>query len=267
MAMTEELVTYELDGTIAVIGLNRAHKRNSISDDVIPQLRAAVGRAGDEARAGVIFGHGDNFSAGLDLREAAERMKSGNAKRRPRGYWHPTFDMIARGPIPFVAALRGACIGGGLELASATHVRVADETTYFALPEGQRGIFVGGGGSVRIQRLLGYARMADLMLTGRILTAAEGERVNLCQYVVPSGEALEKAKALARRIAENTPQSNFAITNGLPRIADLSHDDGLFFESMLAASTHSPQSMERLQAFVEKTAKPLAIPSKTTDAS
>ena len=94
--MTEELVTYELDGTIAVIGLNRAHKRNSISDDVIPQLRAAVDRAGDEARAGVIFGHGDNFSAGLDLREAAERMKSGNAKKRPRGYWHPTFDRIAR---------------------------------------------------------------------------------------------------------------------------------------------------------------------------
>jgi enoyl-CoA hydratase/carnithine racemase len=266
--MAEELVTYELEGTIAVIGLNRAHKRNAISDDVIPQLRAAVTRAGEEARSGVIFGHGDNFSAGLDLREAAERMRNGNAKRRPRGYWHPTFDQIARGPIPFVAALRGACIGGGLELASATHVRVADETTYFALPEGQRGIFVGGGGSVRIQRLLGYARMADLMLTGRILTAAEGERLNLCQYVVPAGESLDKAKALARRIAENAPNTNYAITNALPRINDMAHDDGLFFESMISSFTgSSPEALKRLQDFVDKTAVPLAIPGKTRDPS
>ena len=99
-----------------------------------------------------------------------------------------SLDLIARGQIPFVAALKGACIGGGLEIAAAAQVRVADETTFFALPEGQRGIFVGGGGSVRIQRLMGYARMADLMLTGRVLTAAEGERANLCQYVVPAGQ-------------------------------------------------------------------------------
>jgi enoyl-CoA hydratase/carnithine racemase len=171
--------------------------------------------------------------------------------------------MIARGPIPFVAALRGACIGGGLELASAAHIRVADETTYFALPEGQRGIFVGGGGSVRIQRLLGYARMADLMLTGRILTAAEGERLNLCQYVVPPGEALAKATALATRIAENAPNTNYAITNALPRINDMSHDDGLFFESMISTFTgSSPEALKRLQDFVEKRATPLAIPSK-----
>ena len=164
------------------------------------------------------------FPPGLDLAEALTWMDPNNAeakaKRNRRGRWHRPFDLIARGPIPWVAALKGACIGGGLELASACHIRVADESTFFALPEGQRGIFVGGGGSVRISRLLGYARMADLMLTGRVLTAQEGERNNLCQYVVPKGEALERAKSLAARIAENADQSNWAITNCLPRILD-----------------------------------------------
>ena len=148
--------------------------------------------------------------------------------------------MIARGQIPFVAALKGACIGGGLEIAAAAQVRVADETTFFALPEGQRGIFVGGGGSVRIQRLMGYARMADLMLTGRVLTAAEGERANLCQYLVPAGQSLERAKSLAARIAQNAPHTNWAICACLPRVSDMSHDDGLFFEGLIGDVVAQP---------------------------
>src|SRR5262245_23700754 len=207
--MAEHLITYELEGAVAVIGLNRADKRNAINDAVMTQLREAVFRANEEARAGVIFGHGENFSAGLDLAEAATWMKPG-APRRRRGRWNRSLDLVARGQIPMIAALKGACIGGGLELASAAQVRVADETTFFALPEGQRGIFVGGGGSVRIQRLMGYARMADLMLTGRVLTAEEGERVNLCQYLVSAGESLDRAKSLAARIAQNAPLTNWA---------------------------------------------------------
>src|SRR5215510_12836201 len=233
--MTEQLVTYELQGDVALIGLDRASKRNAINKVVIAQLREAAFRATEEAKAGVIFGHGDNFSAGLDLAEAATWMKPG-APRRRRGQWNRSLDLIARGQIPFVAALKGACIGGGLEIAAAAHIRVADETTFFALPEGQRGIFVGGGGSVRIQRLTGYARMADLMLTGRVLTAEEGERANLCQYVVPAGESLERAKSLAARIAENAEQSNWAITNALPRVLDLSHEDGLFMETLIGGA-------------------------------
>ena len=194
--MAEQLITYGLEGAVAVIGLNRADKRNAINDAVMTQLREAVFRANEEAKAGVIFGHGENFSAGLDLAEATTWMKPG-APRRKRGRWNRSLDLVARGQIPIVAALKGACIGGGLELAAAAQVRVADETTFFALPEGQRGIFVGGGGSVRIQRLMGYARMADLMLTGRVLTAEEGERANLCQYVVPQGE-VARAREVAR---------------------------------------------------------------------
>jgi enoyl-CoA hydratase/carnithine racemase len=257
--MSSKFITYEVEGEIALVGLDRAEKRNAISDELLRQLREAVFRAGEEAKAGIIFGHGDNFSAGLDLAEASEWMKPG-APRRRRGRWHRPFDLIARGTIPFVAALTGACIGGGLELAAAAQLRVADETTFFALPEGQRGIFVGGGGAVRIQRLMGYARMADLMLTGRILTAAEGERANLCQYLVPAGQALARAKALAARIAGNAPLTNWAVCNGLPRLNDMSHDDGLFVEGLIGASVASQEGYERVRAFVEKKAARLGAP-------
>jgi enoyl-CoA hydratase/carnithine racemase len=264
--MSSKLITYEIEDEVALIGLDRAEKRNAISDEVLRQLREAVFRAGEDAKAGVIFGHGNNFSAGLDLAEASEWMKPG-APRRRRGRWHRPFDMIARGTIPFVAAIHGACIGGGLELAAAAQVRVADETSFFALPEGQRGIFVGGGGAVRIQRLMGYARMADLMLTGRVLTASEGERANLCQYLVPAGHALERAKALAARIAANAPLTNWAVCNGLPRLNDMSHDDGLFVEGLIGASVASQEGYERVRAFVDKKAARLAAPGTSGDGS
>ena len=126
--------------------LNRAAKRNAINDALVEALRVAVERAGGEAKAGIIFGHGDHFSAGLDLAEHAERTPIEGIHHSRK--WHAIFDRIERGPIPFVAALHGAVVGGGMELAAATQIRVADDTAFFALPEGQRGIFVGGGGSV-----------------------------------------------------------------------------------------------------------------------
>jgi enoyl-CoA hydratase/carnithine racemase len=262
--MADQLVTYELDGAVAVIGLNRADKRNAVNDALMSQLREAVWRATEEAKAGVIFGHGENFSAGLDLAEAATWMKPG-AQKRKRGRWNRSLDLVARGQIPFIAALKGACIGGGLEIASAAHVRVADTTTFFALPEGQRGIFVGGGGSVRIQRLMGYARMADLMLTGRVLTAEEGERANLCQYVVPAGESLARAKSLAARIAQNAPLTKWAVCSCLPRVNDMSHDDGLFIEGLIGNAVASQEGYERVKDFVEKRATRLVDPGRSGD--
>ena len=102
--------------------------------------------------------------------------------------------------MPVIAALRGAVIGGGLELACAAHIRVAEPTAYFALPEGQRGIFVGGGGSVRLPRLIGVARMTDMMLTGRVYSATEGASYGFAQYLTEEGNGLAKAMELATRL-------------------------------------------------------------------
>lgn len=260
--MTLSQLTYALEGPVALIGLNRPAKRNAISDTMIAELRDAVTRAGGEARVGILYGHGDHFSAGLDLAEHLERSPvEGIAHSR---FWHRVFDEIERGPIPFVAALHGGVIGGGLELAASAHIRVAEEDAFFALPEGQRGIFVGGGGSVRIARLISVARMTDMMLTGRSLTAVEAERHNLVQYLAAPGQALAEAKRIAGQIARNAPLSNYAITNALPRIQDLSHDDGLFFESLMAAFTQTtPEAAERLKAFLEKRAGRVARPGKS----
>lgn len=257
--MSEKVVTYELEGEVAVIGLNRPAKRNAFNRDLHKQLHEAVIRAGEEAKCGVLFGHGESFCSGMDLAQAAATWKNGVSPRLPF-YRTYDFELMCRGPIPFVSALHGATIGAGLEAAASTHVRVADETAFFGLPEGQRGIFVGGGGSVRISRLLGVARMTDLMLTGRLLKADEAERYNLVQYVVPKGQALAKAKELAERICKNAPLSNFAITNSLPRVLDMSYDDGLFVERLISEYTRSPESMERLRAFLDKKAPRIRVP-------
>jgi enoyl-CoA hydratase/carnithine racemase len=102
--------------------------------------------------------------------------------------------------------------------------------------------------------------MADMMLTGRLLDVEEGRQVRLAQYVVKSGEALAKAKELAHQIAKNTPNTNWMITNVLPRVNDLSHDDGLFMEYLNTSMARPPETLERLKAFLEKRAKPLARP-------
>ena len=252
-------ITYELDGNIALIGLNRPDKRNAIHDPLIDALRVAILRAHEEADVAVLFGHGSNFCAGLDLAEALARA-TGQIKpprKRRRHNWHEVFDLIARGPVPFVAALHGAVVGGGLELAMAAHVRVGDETALFGLPEGQRGIFVGGGGTVRIQRVVGTTVMMDMMLTGRLLNAAEGLQEHMVRYIVPAGDALPKARELASRIARNSVETNWMIINVLPRIHDMSHDDGLFVEQLNSARARPPEAEARLREFVDGKARKL----------
>jgi enoyl-CoA hydratase/carnithine racemase len=143
-------------------------------------------------------------------------------------------------------------VGGGLELASAAHVRVAERNRFYGLPEGQRGLFVGGGGSVRIPRLIGVARMADMMLTGRVLDANEAQQAGLSTYLVEPGQGLAQGLALARKIAEHAPLSNYAVMHALPRIADMSQSDGLFVESMMAAIAQGEEGAKlRIRDFLE----------------
>lgn len=252
-------VTYETVGDIAHIGLHRPEKRNAISDRFVEAIADAVARAEGEAKAAVLYGHGDHFCAGLDLAEHVKKTAIEGVRGSRR--WHAVFAGIEHGTIPWFSALHGAVVGGGLELAASTHVRVADETAFFALPEGQRGIFVGGGGSVRVARLAGVARMTDMMLTGRVASAAEAERWNIVQYIVPAGEARKKAHELALLAASNASLSNYAVINALPRIQDMAKEDGLFVESFISSFTAtSPEAEARLQAFLDKRAARLKAP-------
>jgi (methylthio)acryloyl-CoA hydratase len=243
-------VHLSMQGAVALVRLTRPLKRNALSDGVILALRNVFQNLPTEARAAVIHGEGDHFCAGLDLSELKER-DAGQGLHHSRS-WHSALECLQYGPVPVVAALHGAVVGGGLELASACHIRVADESTFYALPEGTRGIFVGGGGAVRIPRLIGVARMTDMMLTGRVYNAVDGERAGFAQYLVPAGTALSKALDLATRIATNAPLTNYALMHALPRIADQPADQGFLTEAMMAAIAQSaPEAKERVKAFLD----------------
>jgi (methylthio)acryloyl-CoA hydratase len=243
-------VGLEMRGAVAVVSLRRPAKRNALNDALVEALRDVFQNLPAEAKAAVVQGEGDHFCAGLDLSELKER-NAGEGMHHSRG-WHVALDAVQFGRVPVIAALHGAVVGGGLELASASHIRVADESTFYALPEGTRGIFVGGGGSVRVPKLIGVARMTDMMLTGRVYSAQDGERLGFAQYLVPQGQALDKAIELAARIATNAPLTNYALMHALPRIAEQPADHGLFTESLMASIAQSaPEAKERVRAFLE----------------
>ncbi len=244
----------ERDGAVAILKLNRASKRNALNDALVREMGAFFDAMPKDVRAVVIAGNGDHFCAGLDLSNLNELDAYEGAEHSRT--WHRVFDGIQFGRVPVVAALHGAVIGGGLELACCAHVRVADATAFYALPEGQRGIFVGGGGSVRVPRLVGVSRMTDMMLTGRVYRAEEGERVGFAQYLVDAGAALDKATELAQKIAANATMTNYAVVQALPRIAEAGHDGGLYLEAMIAGITQaSPEAKAKIRLFLEGKAK------------
>ncbi|MBL7817788.1 MAG: crotonase/enoyl-CoA hydratase family protein [Saprospiraceae bacterium] len=247
-------LTVEIEDNILLVALNRPDKRNALNDETILGLETIFSHIPDGVKCAIIYGEGKHFSAGLDLSELKERNAvQGLYHSR---MWHRALDKVQFGSVPVVAVLHGACVGGGLELASACHIRVAESSTFYALPEGQRGIFVGGGASVRLPKLIGMARMTDMMLTGRVLTATEGVTFGLSQYLVDDKAGLEKAMELAKKISNNAGMTNYALMHILPRIVDAGQDGGLMMESLIAAiAQDAPEAKSRLQDFLEGRAK------------
>ena len=245
-------VQVDIRGAIAIVRLCRPKKRNAINDGLIAAIAQRFDDLPETVHAVVLHGEGDHFCAGLDLGELKDR-DAAEGLHHSRSWYYVLRD-IEQGRRPVVAALHGAVVGGGLELATACHIRVADDSTFFALPEGSRGIFVGGGGSVRVPKLIGAHRMLDMMLTGRVYKAAEGVSIGMAQYHVPAGEALAKAIELAERIAQNAPMTNYALINGLPRIAEQPADHGFLTESLLAGIAQAaPEAKARVRAFLDGT--------------
>lgn len=236
---------------VAVLRLARPQKRNAIDDTMIAGIAACFAALPAETRAVVIHGEGAHFCAGLDLSAVTENDATAGIFHSRS--WHRAFDLIEAGRVPVIAVLHGAVIGGGLELAAACHIRVAEPSAYYALPEGQRGLFVGGGGAVRVPRLVGTARMLDMMLTGRTYGAEDGLAAGFSQYLVEAGAGLGKAMAMARHIATLAPLSVFAVLHALPRIAEADPRTGLLMESLMAAiAAADGDAKDRLRAFLEK---------------
>jgi (methylthio)acryloyl-CoA hydratase len=243
-------ITITQDGAVTTVTLNRVDRRNAVNEAMLAEIDAVFRHPPDGTRCFVLAAHGAHFCAGLDLKEHYDLDRSPVQFMQMCQNWHKAFDQIQFGGIPVVAALQGAVVGGGLELAAATHVRIAEPSAFFALPEGQRGIFTGGGATVRVARIITPARMVDMMLSARTFDAQRGLDLGLAHELVGDGQALARAQALAAQIATHPPMTNFAIVTGIARINDMSATDGLFAEGLLAMAVQTnPDLRGRLEAF------------------
>lgn len=237
-------------GDVAVLRICREAKRNALDDATMLAVEEFFAAPPSDVRVVVLAGDGGHFSAGLDLAELTDRSIEESLEHSLM--WHRVLDRIEHGPVPVVAVLKGAVVGGGLELAAAAHIRVAEPTAFYALPEGQRGLFVGGGGSVRVPRLIGAHRVADMMLTGRVYDAEQGLAIGLSHYLVDEDQGLSKALELADRVAANAPMTNFAVLQALPRITEAAPATGYLMESLMAAvAAGSDEAKVRMRAFLE----------------
>ncbi|MFD1796724.1 crotonase/enoyl-CoA hydratase family protein [Paracoccus aurantiacus] len=249
-ALSLEHCKLELDDLgIATVTLNRPDKRNALNAATIDELIAiftALPR--DGVRACILRGEGPHFCAGLDLVEHHAADRSPADFMHVCLHWHEAFNKMEYGGVPIIAALQGAVVGGGLELASAAHIRVIDDSAYFGLPEGQRGLFTGGGATIRVADLIGKSRMVDMMLTGRLYRGDEAVTVGLANYLAEDSHA--KAYEIAKRCAENLPLTNFAICSAISHVQNMSALDAAYAESFVAGVVNTqPAARERLAAF------------------
>jgi enoyl-CoA hydratase/carnithine racemase len=246
-----ESVATETRGDVAILCLARPEKRNALDDTTIDGIETFFRELPESIKAVVLCAQGQHFSAGLDLTELTKRATF-EAIAHSRN-WHRIFHQFEFGRVPVIAVMHGAVVGGGLELAAACHIRVAERSTYYALPEASRGIFVGGGGSVRISRLIGESRMMDIMMTGRTCDADEGQHLGLSHYVVEDGKGIEKGMELARRIANNTALTNYALMHALPRIARGDAESGYMLEALMSSiASGDAEAQARLSDFLAK---------------
>ncbi len=244
----------ERRGAVEIWTIDGESRRNSISVAMLSELRVLLDRAAPDRtlRCVVLTGAGDKaFCAGADLKERA-RMRDEDVHAFHEGL-RAAFRAIEQAPQVFVAALNGAALGGGLELALACDLRVAAESAQLGLPEVSLGIIPGGGGTQRLARLVGVARAKDLVLTARRAGAAEAFAMGLVSRLAPPPRLLGEAVGLAELVARNAPvslrQAKRAIDGGF----HLSLDEALALENRLYQDCLGTKDRaEALSAFAEK---------------
>jgi enoyl-CoA hydratase len=257
----EPLVLVEADGPVLVVTLNRPEKRNATNAEVLCRLYDAWVRLdGDPAlRVGVLTGRGPTFCAGMDLAEIG-RLREGVAdnewivrlRDEPQvifGAWLKTF----RPSKPIILAAEGYARAGGTEILQGTDIRVAGESAVFGVTEVQRGLFPMAGSAVRLRRQVGYAVAAEMLLTGEDIGAPRAQQLGLINHVVPDGQALTHARAIAARIAANGPLAVSAILRTLRETESLPEADAFAIEGRLGMEVMaSNDAAEGPRAFLEK---------------
>lgn len=249
-------VTVEKDGAVLLIGINRPEKRNAFDLQTIAEFAAAYQQLGDDQslRAGVVFGHGDHFSAGLDLSEVGPAVAEkgpqalgGNSTYDPFGVWGPQV------PKPVVMAVSGIAFTLSIELALASDIVIATKTVRFRQLEIGRGILPFGGATMRAPARLGWGNAMRFLLTGEEFGHAEALRIGLVQEVVEAGEHVERAKAIAQLIARQAPLG----VQGTLANARLHEEKGIEaakaqLSQLLGQVMSSEDAVEGMMSFVER---------------
>ena len=256
--MPEPHLLFERDGHVATITLNRPEARNALSGEMIVRMADAWVEVDEdpEIRVAVVTGAAGHFCAGADLKA----MAAGH----PDDEWTPRFnadpDLHWKGLLrhfqprkPLIAAVEGYAVAGGTEILQAMDLRVAGESAVFGVAEVRRGLFPLGGSTVRLRRQIPYTVAAELLLTGRQMTATEAKAVGLIGHVVPDGQALATARELADQIAANGPLAVQAVLRSLRESANLTEAEGLANELDLGWPVFaSADAKEGPKAFAEK---------------
>lgn len=199
----EPVVTTDLRGHVLLMGLNRPAKRNAFDQVMLNELADAYGRLEDDPQAwvGVVFAHGDHFTAGLDLAQVASRMAEGNRRYDSETALDPWALIGRERSKPIVAATQGWCLTAGIELLLAADIRIAAADSRFSQMEVKRGLYPFGGATIRFPREAGWGNAMRWLLTGDEFGAAEALRIGLVQEVVEPGRQVDRAIELAERIA------------------------------------------------------------------
>ncbi|WP_248815705.1 crotonase/enoyl-CoA hydratase family protein [Frankia sp. AgPm24] len=254
MAMSEVLV--EQNGAVLTVTLNRPHRRNALTYTSFRLLADTWDRADQnpDIRVIIVTGAGDSFCSGMDLRALSDRQSEGGiaaSTEDSRVYDALLRDRRPRQPL--IAAVEGSAVAGGAELLLGTDIRVAAENARFGLPEVSWGLYPEGGGAVRLPRQMPVALAADLLLTGRTITAVEAREAGLFSQLVPAGQSLAKARELAAAIAANGPLAVEAVLRTLRETLTLSEQDAYAHDHPYAtAVNHSQDAREGPAAFVAR---------------
>jgi enoyl-CoA hydratase len=245
---------YEKKDNIGVLTVNRPDKLNALSNELIGELGQFLEEVenDEKLRVLVLTGAGEKaFVAGADIQELVDRdALKGRRVSRTR---QEVFSRIENLPIPVIAAVNGYALGGGLELALACSIRISSEQAQFGAPEVKLGIIPGDGGTQRLPRLIGLGRAMEMILTGDFIDAQEAYRIGLVNQVVPHDELMEKAVALAQKIAKRPPLAVRYAKEAVNRSQEGDAASGYALESYLHALTCTTEDKEEgVQAFLEK---------------
>jgi len=254
----------EREGPVVTLTMNRPERRNAMTLAMFARLADAWDEidADPDVRVCILTGAGDHFSAGMDLRAMAGDADDGDdydvkgRMERDGSDWIYDGLLKTRHPrVPVIAAVEGNAIAGGTEILQGTEIRVAGESATFGVSEVRWSLYPGGGSAVRLARQIPFTEAADILLTGKHVTATEARALGLIGHVVPDGTALERAREIAATVAANGPLAVEAVLRTLRETPGMTEEEAFAFELPLIRSVFSSEDAgEGPLAFTQKRA-------------